>query len=102
VKVSRGAPRFSAIPGVGLDDDLIDTDMRFDVKKPTRLCLPVDMNGQGLQNAAQSLMCYQAAAARGEPRFAAVNGVHVQTQFGSEELDATKPEELCVPSTVGP
>jgi hypothetical protein len=102
VRMPRGAPRFTAIPGVSLDDDLLDLGIRFDLKKPTRLCLPADQNGEGIQNAALALMCYQAAAARGEPRFTGVSGIHVHTDFGPEQLHAARAEELCVPSTVAP
>jgi len=99
VKVTRGSPKFVPILGVAVDDQFItDPGKLFDLKKPTRLCNPVDKNGEGIKNPAAHLMCYQAKPARGEPKHQKVLGIHVNNQFGPEQLDTVKEEELCVPS----
>ncbi len=43
-------------------------------------------------------MCYQAKPATGQPLHIKVLGIHVNNQFGSEQLDTIKEEEFCVPS----
>jgi hypothetical protein len=43
-------------------------------------------------------MCYQAKPATGEPKHVKVLGIHVNNQFGSEQVDTIKEEEFCVPS----
>ena len=37
----------------------------YEVKRPTRLCTPVDLNEQGVKNSTQDLMCYQVRQVRG-------------------------------------
>jgi len=66
-----------------------------DVKRPFRLCTPVDKNGEGLFDAAQHLMCYEIRA----PRLAPPT-VFVDNQFGIGPLTPKRARELCVPSLV--
>ncbi len=70
----------------------------FDLKKPTRLCNPVEKNGEEKKNPDTHLMCYQAKPAKDEPKHIPMTGIHVNNQFGPEQLDTIKEEELCVPS----
>ncbi len=58
----------------------------------------MDKNGEGIQNEAAHLMCYQAKPAKGQPPHQRRTGIHVNNQFGQEQLDTIKEEELCVPS----
>jgi hypothetical protein len=58
----------------------------------------VDKEGEGIKNDAAHLMCYQAKPAEGQPKHVKVLGIHVNNQFGAEQLDTIKEEELCVPS----
>ncbi len=99
VKVSKGQPKFVPILGVKVDNQFTDGDKLFDLKKPTRLCNPVDKEGEGVKNDAAHLMCYQAEPATGEPKHVKILGIHVDNQFGPEQLDTIKEEEFCVPST---
>ena len=71
----------------------------FNVKLPIRLCNPVDKNGEGIADPETHLLCYQAQAAKGEPKFLKVIGIHTNNQLGPLQLDALKEQELCVPST---
>lgn len=80
-----------------LNDQFEDKD--FVVKKPVNLCAPADKNDEGIKNDDTHLMCYQAKPAIGEPRHTPVIGIHVNNQFGAEQLDTIKEDELCVPST---
>jgi len=78
----------------------------------------VNKNGEGIKNEAAHLMCYQAKPASGEPKHEKVLGIHVNNlsaclpervrsqsgnaqagQFGSEQVDTIKEDELCVPAT---
>jgi hypothetical protein len=72
----------------------------YDVKKPKRLCAPVDKNSEGVTSSIAHLMCYQVKVAKGHPKVTPVVGViHTQNQFGAGRLDTQKEEELCVPAT---
>jgi hypothetical protein len=68
------------------------------VRRPTRLCVPVDKDGSGITDPTTSLMCYRVS---GKPR---VNRTHVFTtnQLGSDEYDVGAVRELCVPSQLNP
>lgn len=59
VKLSKGAAKFPK----GLQASVVDQFQQpklYDLKRPTRLCTPVDKNGEGIKDPADHLMCYQA------------------------------------------
>jgi len=63
-----------------------------DVKRPSRLCLPVNKNGEGILDPAARLMCYDV---RSGPR---VNQkVFIHDQFGAGGIEVKRARELCVP-----
>jgi len=66
-----------------------------DVKKPSRLCLPVNKNGEGIVDGAARLMCY---AIKPGPRVNTT--VQVNNQFGDDELRVKRARELCIPETL--
>jgi hypothetical protein len=68
----------------------------LEVKTPTRLCVPTDKNGEGIQDADTSLMCYQVKASPSTPQ----RTVQATDQFGPSVLKLKKESELCVPSEV--
>ncbi len=97
VKVSEG----SEFPE-GIQVDVVDEFNQpklFDVKKPKRLCNPVDKNGEGIINPDAHLMCYKVKPAENEPKHIKVEGIHTNNQFGPLQVDTKKEAELCVPST---
>lgn len=109
VRGRKGAPKFKPILGVSVSDQFIGQPPKlFDLKKPTRLCTPVDKNGEGIKNPGTHLLCYQAKPTKGQPRHQPVSSIFVNNQFGPEILQTVKEEDLCVPSaktllrTVGP
>ncbi len=63
-----------------------------DVKRPLRLCLPVDKQGEGILNAAARLMCYQI-----KPGPRVNQEVVIDNQFGESDLLVRRARELCVP-----
>ena len=83
---------------VTVDDQFPDTPKVFKVKKPTRLCTPVDKNGGGILDPLDHLMCYKVKRAKGEPKHTKVSDIHTNNQFGAEVMKTKKLEELCVPS----
>jgi hypothetical protein len=120
---------FEPILGVEIQDQFIAAPKAYDLKKPTRLCVPVDKAGEGINNPAVHLQCYQAKAVKGfcaagaplnaggacakeatcggtkgltnfcefQPKHERTS-VYVNNQFGPDQIDAVKEEELCVPS----
>ena len=102
VKPSRGAPPFTPIRGVTVTDRF-QQPKRYDVVKPTRLCTPVDQDGEGIKDVDTHLLCYQVKPSPTAPpqsKHDSVAGIFVGTQFGRERVDTVKDDELCVPSTV--
>jgi len=63
-----------------------------DVKKPLRLCLPVDKDGEGIVDQAARLMCYQL-----KPGPRVNQEVFIDNQFGAGSLEVRRARELCVP-----
>jgi hypothetical protein len=97
------ASEFTPVEGVLLKDQFIEVQLGgesklFDLKKPTRLCNPVEKNGEEIKHPVNHLMCYKAAPVRGQPKHESVSGLFVNNQFGPERIDTIKEEELCVPS----
>jgi hypothetical protein len=98
VKSSKDAPKFAPILGVAIKDQFTPEPKLFDLKKPARLCNPVDKNGEGIKSPDVHLLCYQAKPARRQPKHVPFKGIQVNNQFGPEQLDTLREEELCVPS----
>jgi hypothetical protein len=72
----------------------------IDVKRPRRLCVPVDKNGEnpGAEQHPGVLMCYESRLATTSRRFDFARQLFIANQFGSATLDRLKPTELCLPS----
>ena len=79
--------------------DQFNQPKQFDVKKPNRLCNPVDKNDEDIINLEAHLMCYKVKRAEDEPKHEKVKGIRINNQFGPLQIDTKKEEELCVPST---
>jgi len=69
----------------------------YELRKPTKLCTPVDKNGEDPQapNDPTHLVCYQVRGAK-----LARTAVSTNNQIRPETLDAVRPQELCVPALV--
>jgi hypothetical protein len=100
VSLTKGSGRFVPIAGLPLTDQFIEGEKLFDLKKPTRLCVPVAKDEEPVRDATRSLMCYQAVPAKGQPRHGRVEDLVLENQFGLELADTVKEEEFCVPSAV--
>ena len=84
--------------GITVADQFGSPSIVVDVKRPRRLCVPVNKNGEGIFDSADHLMCYQVRLARTSPPFTAAGQIFVNNQFGIDVLNAVRPTELCVPS----
>ena len=100
-KTAKGAAKFPKGVQVTLADQFgPEAGRTFDVKAPKHLCLPVDKDGEGIDDPSTLLVCYKAKPAKGQPKHLKRSGVTTFNQFGSEELDTVKEDELCVPSSL--
>jgi len=66
--------------------------------KPKHLCSPVALDGESLADAANSLLCYAAKRAKGQPKNAAVSGLPTHDSFGLVAVNTFQEIELCLPS----
>lgn len=94
VKKPKG---FQTVAGVSVFDQLAQAKL-YDLKKPTRLCAPVDKAGEGIKEEDSFLVCYQAKPAQGEPKHVAVADIFLENQLGREQLDTKVEAELCMPT----
>ncbi len=95
-KTPKGEIKFAPID-VNLVDQFGETNKAL--LKPVMLCVPVDKNGEGIQDPVSHLTCYKSEvfdedAAEFEPLDVAVND-----QFGELILTVEDPKFVCVPST---
>lgn len=101
VSTTRNTTKFTPRSGVTIQDQF--GTMTVDVRKPKRLCVPVNKNNEepGAETHADHLLCYQVKQTN-LPKFVAVSPLFVNHQFGPETLDAKRPKELCVPALRNP
>jgi hypothetical protein len=97
VRVTPGTPRF-ARREVTVADQFTSPPKRVLLRKPRHLCIPVDKQGEGVQNPAAHLLCYLAKPVRGEQRHVRQIGVDLANQLGTLQSDTVKERELCIPS----
>ena len=83
--------------GITVDDQFAS--LTVDIKKPIRLCAPVDKNGEGIQTPDLHMLCYQVRTTSGTPKFTGIPDAFVNNQFGPDTLQIRGIRELCVPST---
>jgi hypothetical protein len=100
VKVKKGAQPFQAITNVPVSDQFTNPAKLIDLKKPTHLCIAADKNDADIKRPLFNLMCYLAKKAREQLPFAKQQNLHVSNQFGEEQINTIKEDELCVPSSI--
>jgi len=91
-KTTPGTPKFERIE-VNLVDQFLED--AVELKKPVRLGVPTDKDGEGIINPLAHLTCYSLRAPKFEKR-----DVEVVNQFGQFRLTVKKPNMLCVPSNM--
>jgi hypothetical protein len=67
------------------------------IKKPFRLCVATDKNGEGVLLPATHLLCYKT---KNLPKTVDFEPVYIDNQIVSKPIRITKTRELCVPSAV--
>ena len=72
----------------------------YDIKKVTKLCTPVDKEGDGIVNTDNHLVCYQIKLAKtpAQPKFVMHKTTTRNSNIGDAFLDVKKPVELCMPA----
>jgi hypothetical protein len=100
VRVSPGTTPFPAGTSLSVADDFENRTLVL--KKPSRLCLPADVNGTGIVRPGSSLLCYQAKRAAGAPKHERVSPILTANGFGAGQLGSKREDELCLPATVAP
>ncbi len=101
------APCFAAFPKdltVHLDEAVATPDGKlFAVKKPTKLCLPAELDGAPRKVPSVALQCYAIAPAKKQPKHAPVGALPITTPpLGDLARDTRKEAEVCIPSEVHP
>lgn len=111
VKKNRSAAKFAVLRGVSIENPFTTPTKRYDLKKPSRLCVPVVATLASGQSSAPiaspdaALLCYQATLAKTSPaqaKHAPVGGMFLANALGAERVDTTRDQEICVPSVLQP
>jgi hypothetical protein len=104
VKVSEGTGEFPEGQQAFAVDQVDDETKLFDIKKPKRLCNPVEKTHDGttfaIENPDDHLTCYSVKLVKDEPKHKTLKGVMVEDQFGEHKIDIKKERELCFISTL--
>ena len=96
-KIARFAK--TRLSGIVVDDQF--GTLTLDIKRPTRICVPANKNGEGILDTAANLACYEVRKNPRLPRFVGPAPIFVDTQFDRPtQIEITRPTELCVPSVV--
>ena len=85
------------ITGINVEDQFGTLVLK--ARRPARLCVPVDKNGEGIMHSDRSLLCYYIFQTS-SPRFQHTDPFFVRNQFNSYDFTVTRATELCVDSTV--
>ena len=81
--------------GVKIDDQF--GTFTVDIKRPSKLCVPVDKNGEGIPDPSAYLMCYEVRVTN---RFKPAGTVFVNNELGPASFRSFRTNELCLPSVV--
>lgn len=87
-------PKFEKTTFSSLDDQFAN-ETGVLVKKPFLLCNPTSVDGEGIRNASDHLLCYKMKPSKLEPR----PRVQVVNQLGTHQLEVKKSFIVCLPST---
>lgn len=100
-KTSKGTPKFpKGVIAAVVDQFTVGFDTSVVIKRPTKLCLPADVNGSGVKNPDAGLLCYRAKLDPRERTTAA--DVQVNDEFGPAVVALDRVLELCVPAQTNP
>jgi hypothetical protein len=100
IRKPLGQPKFTPILGVTVGDQFHTRTVNL--KKPSALCVATNRDGHevGAETHPEHLLCYKAAAVSGTPRFTKVTPAYINNDLGPLSLDATRPLEVCIASSM--
>ncbi len=107
VRVTPGTASLPSRLRVSVVDELNQPAI-VEVRKPTRLCLPVSLAGAPVKNPFGHLMCYKVKRASGQPPYVRVLGIYANNSLenvnlgGPGRLTTTREDELCMPAVINP
>ena len=100
---SATASRARARASRGFRSSIRSDSLTTDVKRPRRLCVPVDKNGEtpGADQHQTALTCYDIAhRERRRCRSIGAHDLFVTNQFGSVTLERLRSAEVCIPTVL--
>ncbi len=94
-------PAFAPTQATVKDDFSSPAGFAYDVVKPTKLCTPVDKEGEGTVDPYGHLVCYLVHPAKTppQPKFAGRKADTRNANLGDAYLDVKVVKELCLPAT---
>lgn len=107
VKRSRGTGKFAVIRDVAVSEPFAPDTRRYDLKKPTRLCVAVEVaseaggDAERVEQPSAALQCYQVALSTTPPKqvkHQKTIGLFLGNRFGPDRVDTVRESELCVPA----
>jgi len=101
-RVSPGTPKLPRGLTATVADAVTGSAVRFDVRKPRHVCIPVAEGDASVRDPAEYLLCYGTRRAHGEPKAEPVHGVQVRNDLETAAVDVTREREVCVPSRQNP
>src|SRR5439155_688051 len=100
-RFTRGTPRLAKNTRLTISSAFTSLPKLFKVKRPRHLCVPTDMNGQGVpEAAAPPVLCYRLRGVAGQPKHHRVRGLAVRNEFGFQTLNTIREHEVCLPSAI--
>lgn len=101
--IAKGTQKFIPPLDPTVTDEFL-TGQALHLTKVTKLCTPVDKEGEtpGAEARANHLVCYQAKLPKGAPKFTPQTVSTNSTNFGRHTLVAKGVSELCVPAKKDP
>lgn len=98
-RLAAGSPRFVAPPPPSIVDQLHPGGQTFLVKRVTRYCNPVAVDGAPIETPDVRLVCYHVRLPAGV-KFTKTTVSTSNPELGEDVLIATAPSELCVPAAL--
>jgi glucose/arabinose dehydrogenase len=98
-RLAAGSPKFLPPPPPTISDQFYPGGQTFNVKRVTKHCKPVAVDGSTIEEPEAHLVCYQVRLPAGV-KFPRTTVSTNNPEFGTDVLIATMPSELCVPASV--
>jgi len=69
----------------------------YDLRKPSRLCMPAGFDGGSVREPRGGFLCYGVKLSSGQLRHTARTGIHTADELGSLQQDTRRATEVCIP-----